>query len=191
MYVTPFIQTGQNIDLSHGSKSYPVVQVAEDAGISLHWSENGKKLNWTLGEEYVSLELGQVFNSENNSCIRRFFKPVKTGSSVGLRLKADRPEGIKAYTNARIITMKGDEVIENGSIIINGNRISEIGNSSDIKIPAEAEIIDCKGKTIMPGLIDVHAHLETFRYGTSPQQMVLFCQSGIWSNHYTRSILEF
>jgi imidazolonepropionase-like amidohydrolase len=61
-------------------------------------------------------------------------------------------------------------VIENGVIVIRDNRIEAIGNASSVTIPADAKVIDATGKTIMPGLIDVHAHLGTFRQGLSPQK---------------------
>jgi imidazolonepropionase-like amidohydrolase len=53
--------------------------------------------------------------------------------------------------------MKGDEVIERGSILIEDNRIRAVG--AGLEIPAAARRIDMAGKTIMPGLIDVHAHM--------------------------------
>ncbi|MDZ4805569.1 MAG: hypothetical protein SGI90_11980, partial [Candidatus Eisenbacteria bacterium] len=79
---------------------------------------------------------------------------------VNLWLPRAAPSGgTVALTNARLITMKGDEVIENGTIVIDGNRITTIGPSSSVKAPARARVIDCAGKTIMPGMIDTHAHL--------------------------------
>jgi imidazolonepropionase-like amidohydrolase len=39
-----------------------------------------------------------------------------------------------------------------------------------VRVPREAQVIDCSGKTIMPGIIDVHGHLGNFRFGISPQQ---------------------
>jgi imidazolonepropionase-like amidohydrolase len=50
-------------------------------------------------------------------------------------------------------------VIENGTVIIDGNRITAAGPSSSIQVPAGARRVDVRGKTIMPGLIDAHAHL--------------------------------
>ncbi len=50
-------------------------------------------------------------------------------------------------------------VIENGTIIIEGNRITAVGPSSSVSVPSGARRVDVKGKTIMPGLVDVHAHL--------------------------------
>jgi imidazolonepropionase-like amidohydrolase len=90
------------------------------------------------------------------------------GINIGLKLKSDIPTGKIAITGARIITMKGDEVIENGTILIEKNRISAIGKN--ISIPADAKVIEAEGKTIMPGIVDVHAHLRTSPDGVSPQQ---------------------
>jgi imidazolonepropionase-like amidohydrolase len=50
-------------------------------------------------------------------------------------------------------------VIENGTIVIEGNRISAIGPSSSVRVPPAVRRIDVKGKTIVPGLVDVHAHV--------------------------------
>lgn len=49
-------------------------------------------------------------------------------------------------------------VVKNGIIIIDGNKISELGKSSDIKIPDETEIIDVSGRMICPGFVDLLVH---------------------------------
>ena len=89
---------------------------------------------------------------------------------IRVREKSDTPSGYIAFTNGKLITMKGDELIENGTILIKGNRIHAIGKVNEVRIPRAAKLIDLKGKTVMPGLIDVHGHLGNFRYGISPQQ---------------------
>ncbi len=50
-------------------------------------------------------------------------------------------------------------VIENGTIVIEGNRITAVGPSGSVTVPAGAKRIDASGKTIMPGIIDVHGHI--------------------------------
>jgi Tol biopolymer transport system component len=70
-----------------------------------------------------------------------------------------RPERVLAISGARVITMRGDEIIERGTIIINGERIVQVGHQSEIVIPPGARVIDASGMTIMPGLIDGHAHV--------------------------------
>jgi imidazolonepropionase-like amidohydrolase/Tol biopolymer transport system component len=167
-YVAPLITTGQAVELSNGNKSYPVSKISRDAGLNLHWSGDSKKICWTLGDTYYSNEISKRFNFLLGS--GDSLAPIDTvGMKVGLELASDKPKGRIALINARIITMKGDEVIEKGTIIINQNKIEQIG--ANITVPAEAKVIDCSGKTIMPGMVDVHAHLGTFRYGQSPNKM--------------------
>jgi hypothetical protein len=77
---------------------------------------------------------------------------------VEIQAERDKPKGTIALQNARIITMKGTEVISRGDIVITDNRITAIGPSGKVTIPANAETRNMSGKTIMPGLVDVHAH---------------------------------
>jgi imidazolonepropionase-like amidohydrolase/Tol biopolymer transport system component len=77
---------------------------------------------------------------------------------VEIVVDKDKPRGVIALRNARLITMKGDEIIPRGDIVITDNRITAIGPSGRVKIPAGALVRNMAGKTIMPGLVDIHAH---------------------------------
>jgi len=59
-------------------------------------------------------------------------------------------------TNARVFTGTGDAPLENGAVALEGSRIAWVGPAADA--PA-GDVIDCTGKTILPGLVDAHAHL--------------------------------
>jgi imidazolonepropionase-like amidohydrolase len=63
------------------------------------------------------------------------------------------------FRNARIITMKGSEVIERGDVLIRNNRIVAVGAAGSLQVPNGAREIDATGKTIVPGFVDTHAHL--------------------------------
>lgn len=167
VYIAPLTMAGKEIPLSPTTKSIPVKLVASEGGYHMHWNGDSETLNWTLGDEYFSTDLNDVFSFVEGAP-DSLPEPPKTGLEIGLDLETHVPEGTIAFTNARIITMNGDDVIENGTIVIEGNKIAALG--SDVEIPSGAEIIDVSGKTIMPGLIDVHAHLGNFRLGVSPQQ---------------------
>ncbi len=169
IYVTPMITTGAPLELSSSNNAIPLTRITRDAGTYLHWSGDSKKLCWTLGDQYYSRELKNMFSFLEGA--PQTLPPAdSTGISIGLRLKTDRPSGMIALKGARIITMKGDEVIEEGTILVENNKISSIGKSTEIAIPANAKVIDVTGKTIMPGMVDVHAHLRTSPDGISPQQ---------------------
>ena len=169
VYIAPFPHTGKVINLSDDASDFPVKRVSKDAGINLHWSADGKKLHYTLGSEYYSIDLADRFEFVGGKPDSQFVYP-EHGISVGLTVKSDIPSGKTAFTHARIITMKGDEIIENGTIIIDGNKIVAVGKTSEVPIPAGTKEMDCTGKTIMPGFIDAHAHGNHFRYGLTPDK---------------------
>ncbi|MEM9921383.1 MAG: amidohydrolase family protein [Bacteroidota bacterium] len=167
VYIAPMPQTGQPFGLSADTKAVPVAQVARDAGINLHWSADSQKLHWTLGESYFSSSLMDRFAFLEGA--KDSLPPIDTvGLPIGLTAKVDKPKGFIAFTNATIITMEGERVIKNGTLLVEGEKIKAVGKK--VKIPKDAKVIDCTGKTIMPGIIDVHAHLGAFRYGLSPQK---------------------
>lgn len=169
VYIAAMPMTGKVLDLDGNSKSIPVTQVARDAGINLHWSGDSEELCWTLGEEYFKSSIQERF-SFLEGAPDTILPPDTMGLKIGLELKTDVPEGMIAFTNARIITMDGDKVIEEGSILVEGNIIKAIGKKEVVKIPKMAKVMNMEGKTIMPGLIDVHAHVGHFRYGLNPQK---------------------
>ncbi len=171
VYIAPMPEAGTAIALSADTKAIPVTHVAKDAGINLHWSDNNNSLSWTLGDKYYSVQLAEAFDFLEGSADRELPIPTKEGIEIGLQIKSDKPNSTIALTGARLITMNSEkEVIENGIVLVKDNRIEFIGQPGERDIPSNATVIDLDGKTIMPGIIDVHAHIGNFREGLDPQQ---------------------
>ena len=168
LYVAPFVMNGSEINLDNNTKSFNVESLSKNAGINLHWAANNSKVFWTLGDEYFSKSI--VNNTTNPFAKTNLVTDDVAGIKINLKTKSDLPEGRIAFKNARIITMDGNEVIEDGTIIIHKNKIEKIGKTSDITIPADAKVYKMLGKTIMPGMVDVHAHVGAFRNGLSTQK---------------------
>ena len=84
------------------------------------------------------------------------YKPDE--KQVKVYFAKDTPAGSILLKNARIVTMKGNEVIENGDILIENNRIKAVGATGTLDA-GNAKVIDASGKTITPGFIDTHAHM--------------------------------
>lgn len=78
---------------------------------------------------------------------------------VKVYFQRDMPGGTILLKNARIITMKGEQIIEKGDLLIEKNRITAIGSSGSVNSPVNAHVIDCAGKTVVPGFVDVHSHM--------------------------------
>lgn len=64
----------------------------------------------------------------------------------------------KAFVGAKLITIAGPE-IDQGTLVVEGGKITAIGATSNVAIPPNAERIDLAGKVIMPGLVDTHIHI--------------------------------
>ncbi|MEM9984022.1 MAG: amidohydrolase family protein [Bacteroidota bacterium] len=85
------------------------------------------------------------------------YKAAETRVEVTVR--RDVPEGKILLKGARLVTMKGKEVIESGDILIANARIVAVGASGTLDVPEGTEEMDLSGKTITPGFVDTHAHM--------------------------------
>lgn len=70
-----------------------------------------------------------------------------------------------AFVGGMLLTGYEVPPIHHAAVLVEGNKIVAAGPASEVKIPADATIIDTSGKTIMPGLIDTHAHLIVLGHG--------------------------
>ena len=75
-------------------------------------------------------------------------------------------QGAFAITNARLVTVTNG-IVENGTIVIQGDRITAMGPS--VSIPEDAEIIDVGGKSIYPGMIDSGTQLGLVEVSSVPE----------------------
>jgi len=156
-FVAPFARTGRPVTLSADGKALPQTRFTRDAGDWLHWSGDSRRLSWALGPELFSRDLNQGFAFVEGAP-EDLPEPPEAGINIAFRQAADRPEGQLALVGARIVTMDGERVIEDGVIVTDGNRIAAIGARAEVQVPAGATVVDVAGKTIIPGLIDAHWH---------------------------------
>jgi len=171
-YVAPLAVTGKTIELSKDSKAIPITQVSADVGSYLHWAADSKSLHWMVGDRYFSRDLRQSF-AFLPGAPSELPKPSNEGGiAVGLSAPVETPKDLVAFTHARIVTMRDaehtQEVIEDGTLVVRGDRIESVG--ANVPVPAGARVIDAHGKTILPGYVDVHSHSANFGSGVVPQQ---------------------
>jgi Tol biopolymer transport system component len=168
-YIAVFPKTGAPVSISNTESDYPMKRVTRDAGTYTNWSADSKKLFWSLGPQLYSRELTNTFNWIAGAKDSVQDKPDTAGIYIGFSYPSDYPTGSLALVGATVISMKGDEVIPNATILVERNRIKEIGPSTGITIPKDVKQIDVSGKYIMPSIIDVHAHIPTANNGITPQ----------------------
>jgi imidazolonepropionase-like amidohydrolase/Tol biopolymer transport system component len=155
IYVVPMTPGGQ-VELSTKTKALPMRRASEFGGDYPAWID-GDSLAWSLGPTLYRGEMQTLFAPTNVPDA-----PTKPGDKVAdlsLTRPAAKPSGTVALTGARIITMNGSEqVIENGVVVVRDNRILAVGATGSVDIPSDAKRVDVAGRTIMPGIIDFHAH---------------------------------
>ena len=113
-------------------------------GDYLDFARDGKNVSWSWGTKLYR----QSVDSDKPS---EYDITVTTARS--------KPKGSVLLTGARIVSMKGDEVIERGDLLVTDNRIAALGPKGKVTVPAGTKVVDVTGKTIIPGFVDVHAHM--------------------------------
>lgn len=151
-YVLPYRETGESLLITASTDAVPVAALTDLGGHALTWSSDSKHLHWALGPKLYDAKVDERFAEG-----ARMPEPY---GAVDLSVPADVPSGTIALVNGRVITMKGEEVLERGTVIVEGNRIATVGQADDVKVPTGAKVIDVSGKTLMPGLIDMHGHID-------------------------------
>ena len=86
-------------------------------------------------------------------------------SASAFAQEALRPDRPVAFTGAMLLDGYEAEPIHRATILFEGNRIAVVGEMDTVDIPANAVRIDLGGKTVMPGLIDAHVHVDLIGHG--------------------------
>ena len=160
IYALPLPPGGLPLEIGTDLGSVTLTKASGNGGNWPHWSRDGSTLHWTLGATAYSAGIDELFVFASDEEEDSGYAAPDDGPSLSLRLQADVPSGLVALTGARIVTMSGDDggVIEDGVIVTEGNRIRAVGARGTVDIPPTAKRVDVSGKTIIPGLIDAHAH---------------------------------
>jgi imidazolonepropionase-like amidohydrolase/Tol biopolymer transport system component len=159
-FVMPLLPGAQSVSVDAKGGALPVTRVSSGGADFIGWSQGGATLNWSIGPTLYSVAAPGLFAGAPAAEGAAKFVPPTTGVSLAMPVTADRPRGSIALVGARLVTMAGADggIIDDGVIIITDNRITAIGKRGSVAIPAGARTVDVAGKTIIPGLIDAHAH---------------------------------
>ncbi|RBP53568.1 amidohydrolase family protein [Arenicella xantha] len=65
-----------------------------------------------------------------------------------------------AIVGGTVVNLDGGKSLQNSVVLVNGDRIEKIGSRSEVQIPADAKVVDASGKWLIPGLMNMHVHLD-------------------------------
>ena len=111
---------------------------------SVAWTPDGSTLLWTEGPR-----IGQAGNDG---------RTAPTVMPLGVEVPRAAGTGSIVLSGAKVVTMRGDEVIERGDVVVTNGRIEWVGPTGSQPPPDGARVIDVSGRVIVPGFIDIHAH---------------------------------
>lgn len=165
-FVMPLTATGAPLIATRQGGAIPVRRVSQHAGEFLHWSPDSAALRWSNGPHLSTRDLADAFaaveESGGSDEIHEPEAPLITTIDLSFSVTADKPETRVALVGGSIVTMRDadnqQEVLHNGVIVIEQNRITHVGSADEVEIPAGVTVVDIEGKTVAPGLIDAHAH---------------------------------
>jgi imidazolonepropionase-like amidohydrolase/Tol biopolymer transport system component len=168
LYVAALPMTGRTIALSSvhtiasGPTPFVTERISAPGGEFVHWSRDGTSLTWSVGPRFMRYTIDDSLGTATTKATQI--------ADLSLRVESDRPEGLVAFINARVITMnEARDTLESGVVVVRENRIESVGRMGEIVIPSEAKIVDLGGKTLLPGYIDAHAHGPYARDDIIPQ----------------------
>ena len=133
----------------------PVKQVSTTGSNYLRWLPDKSGFTYAVTNQIYGLGWAEEFAYTTVADLKPSIE------TITLTAPRDIPKGQIAIRHARIITMKGDKVIEKADPVVENNRIVAVGVAGKVAIPREAKIINATGKTVMPGIVEIHAHLRT------------------------------
>lgn len=164
-YVMPFTDTGSPLNIARDNSAIPTKAASLKAGEFLHWSQDSSALLWSNGPVLMRRDMSDIFLSDAlTDEDESEDKPQAEIAAFNLSFEVETeiPASSVALVGATVVTMRDagavQEVIENGTVVVVGNRISAVGKATDIAIPKQARVLDVTGKRIVPGFIDAHAH---------------------------------
>jgi imidazolonepropionase-like amidohydrolase/Tol biopolymer transport system component len=170
-FVMPLMPGTQDVAVDEKGGPLPVTRASAEGADFINWSENGRRLHWSMGPTVFTADTAALFALAPGDTGPKY-QPPRTGVSISMDVTADKPTGIVALTGARIVTMasKDGGIIDDGVIVIRGDRIVAVGKRGEVAIPAGAKVVDVSGKTIVPGFVDAHAHGPQGEDDLVPQQ---------------------
>ncbi len=163
---------GEPPTVNVSSPSVPVKKLTDIGADYFAWAEGGKSITWAVGSSFFRQPVSTVVfepdkkpegdekkeeaKEEEKPAPKK--KPLYEEIDVTVETARARPGGTVVLRGGKVITMRADEVISDADIVVKDNRIEAVGKRGSVPFPSGTKILELKGTTIMPGIVDVHAH---------------------------------
>ncbi len=195
----PGILTKEPPEVNLKEGAVPVYRLSDDAGGYVRWADGGKTITWGLANVFHKLPLSSALEfareqrrkaeekakreeatkgaastekekeEKEKEKVQEARVPKSETIQIALTAPRPAPAGSFVLRGARVVPMQGDLVLENADLLVTGNRISALGPSGTVSVPSGARVFDARGKTVIPGFVDTHAHLHYSGFEIFPE----------------------
>ena len=175
-FVMPLMPGAQDVATDEKGGPLPAVRVSAEGADFIGWSHDGRQVHWSMGPTLFTADAEALYAAgpppEGAPKDAGRFQPPRTGVSLSMEVAADKPAGVVALTGAKLVTMSRPDggIIDDGVIVVRGDRIAAVGPRGQVAIPPEAKVVDLHGETVVPGFVDAHAHGPQAENDLIPQQ---------------------
>jgi Tol biopolymer transport system component len=169
LYLTPLPLDGTGaspVRLEKRRGKLPVTQISREGGLFPRWRDNNT-IEFGSGPRHFVYHVDSKKTDETR---------------ISLSVPRRMPSGSIALTNARIVTLEKRQVIERGTVVVKAGRIACVGTCATTGVD---HVVDAKGKTIIPGFVDMHAHHYREHAGLIPSrssETAIYLAYGVTTN---------
>jgi Tol biopolymer transport system component len=171
LYLLAVPPIGQAPVVDVGKPAVPAKKLTDVGADYFGWSDGGKVIHWAIGSTLFRRPFSSVAFAAKTTESDAEPEPYHRAESeaevdrieVGIEVPRSAPEGVIVLRGARVLTMRGDEVLNGADVVVRGSRIESVGPRG--RVPEGARVFDLRGKTLLPGFVDTHAHWFEIRRG--------------------------
>jgi hypothetical protein len=172
--------------------SVPAQKLSAAGADYFGWADGGATITWALGSTFFRQPLSTVtFEEKKPEEDGKDKAGAKSDAKASAKAKASRepdkkplyqeipvaveqprhhPSGTVVLRGAQVVTMRGDEVIQDADVVVTDNRVAGVGRRGSLTVPGDAKVLDVSGATIVPGFVDTHPHWFEIRRGVLDMQ---------------------
>ncbi len=158
---------GERPILAVNAPPVPLLRLDDLGADAIGFGAGGREVLWWLGSTVYRTALADVESSLHLQQARdsglvgewRGTGPRVDSTVIRIERPRARSHGALALIGARIITMRGEEVLDYADLLVVDGRIAAVGPHGAVPVPAGATRISLTGRTIVPGFIDLHPHV--------------------------------
>jgi Tol biopolymer transport system component/imidazolonepropionase-like amidohydrolase len=178
VYLAPLPLVGTPVTLQAKESGVKVVRLSRTGGDWIAWRPDSKAVTWSLGPTVYEQTVADAYATAAPADTAASTDWIQANAAVparitriALRVPQFAPAGAIVLRGARVITMNGAEVFDNADVVVQGSRIQRICRTPCPDLPLTARTVPLPGKTIIPGLVDVHAHMGYSTLDILPQRL--------------------